>query len=74
MVRRDGSRRHAAPVIDRLHRELLKVLQENRTKDRFVDDGGEVAWSGTPDDFAAMVRAELVKWAKVVKAAGIKPE
>lgn len=62
------------PVIDRLHRELLKVLQENRTKERFVDDGGEVAWSRTPDDFGAMVRAELVKWAKVVKAAGIKPE
>lgn len=62
------------PIIERLHRDLLKVLQENRTKERFVDDGGEVAWSGTPDDFAAMVRAELVKWAKVVKAAGIKPE
>jgi tripartite-type tricarboxylate transporter receptor subunit TctC len=62
------------PVIDRLHRELLKVLQENRTKERFIADGGEVAWSRTPDDFGAMLRAEIVKWAKVVKAAGIKPE
>jgi tripartite-type tricarboxylate transporter receptor subunit TctC len=61
-------------VIDRLHRELLKVLQENRTKERFIADGGEVAWSRTPDDFSAMLRAEIVKWAKVVKAAGIKPE
>jgi tripartite-type tricarboxylate transporter receptor subunit TctC len=62
------------PVIDRLHRELLKVLQENRTKERFIADGGEVAWSRTPDDFGAMLRAEIVKWAKVVKAAGITPE
>jgi tripartite-type tricarboxylate transporter receptor subunit TctC len=62
------------PVVDRLHRELLKVLQENRTKERFISDGGEVAWSRTPDDFGAMLRAEIVKWAKVVKAAGIKPE
>jgi hypothetical protein len=37
-------------------------------------DGGEVARSRTPEDFAAMLRADLVKWAKGVKAAGIKPE
>jgi tripartite-type tricarboxylate transporter receptor subunit TctC len=62
------------PIIDRLHRELLKVLQEDRTKERFLADGGEVTWSNTPEEFGAMVRADIVKWAKVVKAAGIKPE
>jgi tripartite-type tricarboxylate transporter receptor subunit TctC len=62
------------PVIDRLHRELLKVLQEDRTKERFLADGGEAAWSRTPDDFGSMLRAELIKWAKVVKAAGIEPQ
>lgn len=52
----------------------LLVPPENRTRERFVADGGEVAWSKTPDDFTAMLRAEIVKWAKVVKAASIRPE
>lgn len=52
----------------------MRELQEDRTKERFLADGGEAAWSRTPDDFGSMLRAELVKWAKVVNAAGIEPQ
>ena len=62
------------PVIDRLHRELLRVIQEPRTKERFLADGGEATWSRTPEDFGVFMRSELTKWAKVVKASGIKPQ
>jgi len=34
------------------------VPPENRTKERFVADGGEVVWSKTPDDFTAMLRGD----------------
>jgi tripartite-type tricarboxylate transporter receptor subunit TctC len=40
---------------------------------RLANDGAEVIAS-TPEEFGAYIRAETEKWAKVVKAAGIKPE
>jgi len=62
------------PVADRWYREAVKVIQDPRTKERFLHDGGEAAWSVSPDAFGAFMRAELNKWVKVVKAAGIKPQ
>ena len=40
---------------------------------RLANDGAEVIAS-TPEEFGAYIRAETEKWAKVVKAAGMKPE
>ena len=40
---------------------------------RLANDGTEII-AGTPEEFGAYIRAETDKWAKVVKAAGIKPE
>jgi hypothetical protein len=37
------------------------------------NDGAE-AIAGTPEEFGAFLRAETLKWAKLAKAAGIKPE
>jgi len=62
------------PIINRLHRDLLRVIQNEQTKKRFLTDGGEATWSNTPEDFAEFIRAENAKWAKVVKEAGIKPQ
>jgi len=60
-------------IIDRVHREAVRVLQNPETKERLVADGADPVGS-TPKQFAAFIRAETVKWAKVVKAIGIKPE
>jgi tripartite-type tricarboxylate transporter receptor subunit TctC len=64
----------ARPIVDRYYREAVKVIQEPKTKERFLADGGEASWSKSPEEFGALMRAELVKWAKVVKASGIKEE
>ena len=60
-------------IIDRVHREAVRVLQNPETKERLVADGADPVGS-TPEQFAAFIRAETAKWANVVKAIGIQPE
>ena len=60
-------------VIERVHREAVRVLQNAEVKQRLQADGADPVAS-TPEEFAAFLRAETVKWAKVVKAVGIQPE
>ena len=60
-------------VIERVHREAVRVLQNAEVKERLQADGADPV-AGTPEEFAAFLRAETVKWAKVVKAVGIQPE
>jgi tripartite-type tricarboxylate transporter receptor subunit TctC len=62
-----------ADVIARLHKEIVAIITAPDVKARFARDGGYVVAS-SPDEFGRFMRAETVKWAKVVKAAGIKPE
>jgi tripartite-type tricarboxylate transporter receptor subunit TctC len=61
------------PVIDKLHTEILAILATSETKKRFETEGGEAVQMSS-DDFGRFIASETVKWAKVVKAAGIKPE
>lgn len=49
-------------------------MQDPPVRKRFIDDGAEPTPSSSPEDFAALIRTEIAKWAKVIKAAGIKPE
>jgi tripartite-type tricarboxylate transporter receptor subunit TctC len=60
-------------IIARLHKEVVAILKQPDTKERFARDGAEVV-AGMPDEFGAYIRAEAVKWGKVVASAGIKPE
>ena len=60
-------------VIDRLNRDILAALKPREVRDHFKELGIEPVGS-TPEEFAAHIRAETVKWTKVVKAAGIQPE
>jgi tripartite-type tricarboxylate transporter receptor subunit TctC len=60
-------------VIARLYKETAAILSASQVKERFARDGAEIVAS-TPEAFEAYIRAEAVKWARVVKSAGIKPE
>lgn len=61
------------PVIDRLNAEIHKILATDEMKKRFSEFGAEQAPS-TPDAFTAMVKNEIAKWGKVIKASNIKAE
>ena len=61
------------PIIDKVHAGVVKALQSAEVKERLVGDGAEPVGS-TPEQFAAFIRVEIAKWAKVIKAAGIKAE
>ncbi len=60
-------------IIARLHKEVIAILRTPEVKERLARDAIEVVGS-SPEEFAAFVKAEVVKWTKVVKAAGIQPE
>ena len=60
-------------LIVRLHREVTTILRAPEIRNRLAADSAEVV-AGTPEQFAEFLKAELVKWAAVVKAAGITPE
>ena len=60
-------------VIDRLHNDLSVVVASPETKKRFEAEGSEPL-SMSPDEFGRFIAAETVKWARVVKDAGIRAE
>jgi len=65
--------RTPAAIVSRLHRELVAILGTAGIKDALVAQGVEPRPS-TPADFAAYIRAEIAKYRKVVKTAGIVAE
>jgi len=60
-------------IIDRVNSDVRKALGEPEVKARLLDQGIEPT-PNTPDQFAAMIRAEIAKWAKVVKDSGLTIE
>jgi tripartite-type tricarboxylate transporter receptor subunit TctC len=59
-------------IVDRLHAEIVKILATD-TRQRLAAQGFEPAGT-TPAEFAGYIKSEIVKWVKVIKAAGIRPE
>ncbi len=60
-------------IISRLHKEVVAILRAPELKERLARDANEVVAS-SPEEFAAFLKAETEKWAKVAKAAGIEPQ
>jgi tripartite-type tricarboxylate transporter receptor subunit TctC len=60
-------------VIEKLNREIVAILKEKETLDRFQGAGLDVVGS-TPGEFSARIKADLDKFAKVAKLLGAKAE
>jgi tripartite-type tricarboxylate transporter receptor subunit TctC len=61
------------PIIRRLNLETVKALALPDLRDKLTDLGMEVI-GNSPDEFASVIKAEIPKWAKVIKESGIKPD
>lgn len=59
-------------IVSRLHAEINKAMQASGTRERLVESGFDGTITRTPEEFAAMVRADVVRYAKVVKDAGLQ--
>ena len=62
-----------AEVIDKINKEINAGLADPTLKARLADLGG-VTIAGSPGDFGRLIADETEKWAKVIRAANIKPE
>jgi tripartite-type tricarboxylate transporter receptor subunit TctC len=61
------------PVVDRLNAELVRSVQTPEVRENLLRQGTEIVAS-SPARFAQIIREDIVKWTKVVKAAAVKPD
>ena len=61
------------PIIDRLNREIVKVVRSPEFGQVLTGEGA-TAVGNTPSEFDAVIRADVTKWAKIIKDAGIRAE
>ena len=61
------------PVIGRLNSEINKVLQMPDVRERLTTQGAEVI-GGTPKEFADYIKAEIPRWAKVIRDSGARAD
>jgi len=60
-------------IVVRLNAEIVKVLALAEVRQQFGSQGID-AIGGTPEQFAAYIRAEIVKWARVIRESGARAE
>ncbi len=60
-------------IIAKLHAESVKALATPKVQQQIAAAGAEAA-SSTPEEFATLIRTDLARWAKAVKATGLPPE
>jgi tripartite-type tricarboxylate transporter receptor subunit TctC len=61
------------PIAGKLNTELLRIIALPDVKEKMLGLGMDIA-GGTPEEFGALVKSDIAKWAKVIREAGIKAE
>ena len=62
-----------APIVDKVYQQAAKIALEPEMKEKLAQLGLDTT-SDPPDAFAAIIKADIAKWAKVIKDANIKAE
>ncbi|MSQ70653.1 MAG: tripartite tricarboxylate transporter substrate binding protein [Betaproteobacteria bacterium] len=60
-------------IVMRLNAEVARVLARGDVRDTFAQQGADTA-AGSPEQFAAQIRADLAVWGKVIRDGGVKLE
>jgi len=61
----------AADIVDKLHAATVKALNTAEIRERLATQGAMVVTS-TPGEFAAYIKSEIAKWARIVSASGAR--
>ncbi|MGZ5144133.1 MAG: tripartite tricarboxylate transporter substrate-binding protein, partial [Burkholderiales bacterium] len=62
-----------AAIVDRVYTDIVRALKSPEVRAAFNNAGAEPVGSN-PEQYTAFIKNESAKWAKVIKAAGIKGE
>ncbi|MBI3068518.1 MAG: tripartite tricarboxylate transporter substrate binding protein, partial [Betaproteobacteria bacterium] len=62
----------AQPVVAKLHGDVTRALRAPEVHERLSGEGAEPV-GNAPEQFAAFLRVETLKWAKVIRDAGVRP-
>jgi len=62
-----------SPIIKRLHAEVVKIITAADFRKYLISQGADPIGS-TPEEFGALIRAELKNYAKIVRDAGLRPD
>lgn len=68
-----GPVRMPKPVVQRLNKDIVAILQQADTKERFLRQGADAVLT-TPEDFQKLMQTEFAKYQKLVKDAGISAQ
>ena len=60
-------------VISRVHAEVVKILAQPQVRDGLLAQGADIV-GNTPEQFADFLKQDYERWARVIQAAGVKPE
>ena len=60
-------------IVRRMSDEVTRIIRSDETRAR-LDGMGVFAAGGTPEEFDGFIAAETIKWAKVIREAGVKPD
>ena len=58
-------------VVNRLHETIVQILKSPQAQERYANVGAEIRYN-SPDEFRTLIAAEMAKWEKVIRAAGIR--
>jgi tripartite-type tricarboxylate transporter receptor subunit TctC len=62
-----------APILSKLHREISMIAALSNIREKFAQLGLDTIVN-SPEELATIIKSDIVKWAKVIKEAGIKAE
>ena len=57
-------------IIGKIHADVITIVRRPDFQERLIQDGIDPI-ANTPEEFAAQIKADLVSWARVVKASGV---
>lgn len=60
-------------IVNRLNEASIQILKSPQAQERYAAVGAEIRYN-SPEEFHTLIRSEIAKWAKVVKAAGIRAD